>query len=65
MQVQVVDYTSDDAPQRFVKSLRETGFGVLINHPIKQSLVESIYKNWANFFNNSAPVISFVLFAKL
>lgn len=53
MQVQVVDYTSDDAPQRFVKSLRETGFGVLINHPIKQSLVESIYKNWAKFFNNS------------
>jgi len=53
MQVQVVDYNSEDAPQRFVKSLRETGFGVLINHPIKQSLVESIYKNWASFFNNS------------
>jgi len=53
MQVQVVDYNSEDAPQRFVQSLRETGFGVLINHPIKQSLVESIYKNWANFFNSS------------
>lgn len=52
MKVQVVDYSADDAPQRFVKSLRETGFGVLINHPIKQSMVESIYKNWDIFFNS-------------
>jgi len=53
MQVQVVDYTAADAPQRFVKSLRETGFGVLINHPIQQSLVESIYNNWYEFFSNN------------
>ncbi|NQY65456.1 MAG: isopenicillin N synthase family oxygenase [Alteromonadaceae bacterium] len=51
MQVQVVDYTAKDAPERFVQSLRETGFGVLINHPIKQELVESIYKNWHSFFS--------------
>ena len=53
MQVQVIDYKSADAPQQFVQSLRDTGFGVLTNHPIKQSLVESIYKNWACFFNSS------------
>ncbi|QBG35389.1 2OG-Fe(II) oxygenase family protein [Litorilituus sediminis] len=51
MQVQVVDYTAKDAPEKFVQSLRETGFGVLINHPVKQDLVESIYKNWQSFFN--------------
>ncbi|WP_448213620.1 2OG-Fe(II) oxygenase family protein [Colwellia sp. MEBiC06753] len=50
MQVQVVDYQSPDAPKQFVKSLRETGFGVLINHPIQQELVESIYNNWYQFF---------------
>ena len=50
MQVQVVDYQSPDAPEQFVKSLRETGFGVLTNHPIKQEIVESIYKNWYEFF---------------
>ena len=50
MQVQVVDYTAEDAPQKFVESLRTTGFGVLVNHPIQQSLVESIYKNWHEFF---------------
>jgi len=52
MSLPVVDYTAKNAPQQFVKSLRETGFGVLTNHPIKQSLVESIYKNWQGFFNN-------------
>ncbi len=39
MQVQVVDYSAPDAAEKFVKSLHETGFGVLINHPVKQSLV--------------------------
>jgi len=50
MEVQVVDYNAADAPQRFVESLHETGFGVLINHPIKKELVESIYQNWQAFF---------------
>ena len=52
MQVQVVDYRASDAPQKFVESLRNTGFGVLTNHPIQQSLVESIYHNWQTFFNS-------------
>jgi isopenicillin N synthase-like dioxygenase len=52
MSLPVVDYTAKDAPQRFVQSLRETGFGVLINHPIPQSLVNSIYQNWQTFFNS-------------
>ena len=52
MSLPIVDYTAKDASQQFVKSLRETGFGVLTNHPIKQSLVESIYHNWQVFFNS-------------
>lgn len=54
MDVQVVDYTVTDAPQKFVESLRETGFAVLTNHPIQQQLVESIYKNWLEFFNSES-----------
>lgn len=50
MPIEVIDYLSADAPERFVKSLHSTGFGVLVNHPIKQELVESIYQNWLNFF---------------
>lgn len=52
MSLPVVDYTAKDAPEQFVKSLKETGFGVLTNHPIQQSLVESIYHNWQIFFNS-------------
>lgn len=50
MKLETVDYRADDAAQQFVNSLRETGFGVLKNHPIPQELVESIYENWYQFF---------------
>ncbi|WP_240922924.1 2-oxoglutarate and iron-dependent oxygenase domain-containing protein, partial [Pseudoalteromonas sp. Z1A6] len=52
MQLPTVDYKAPDAAAHFVESLRNTGFGVLKNHPIPQSLVESIYKNWQDFFNS-------------
>ena len=52
MTLSVVDYTAPNAPEEFVKSLKATGFGVLTNHPIKQSIVESIYLNWQEFFNS-------------
>ncbi|MBT0585926.1 isopenicillin N synthase family dioxygenase [Alteromonas oceanisediminis] len=46
-----VDYTADNAKQAFVESLRETGFGVLKNHPIQQSAVADIYSTWQRYFN--------------
>jgi len=52
MILEAVDYQSPTAAQDFVKSLRETGFGVLKNHPIRQQLVSDIYKNWHDFFNS-------------
>ncbi|MDN3695757.1 MULTISPECIES: isopenicillin N synthase family dioxygenase [Vibrio] len=52
MKLETVDYLADDAAEQFVKSLRETGFGVLKNHPIPKELVESIYENWQTFFNS-------------
>src|SRR5574343_1392011 len=51
MEVQVVDYRAPDAAERFTRSLHETGFGVLVNHPIPQTLVEKIYADWLGFFN--------------
>ncbi|MEC5205998.1 MULTISPECIES: 2OG-Fe(II) oxygenase family protein [Vogesella] len=50
MNVRVVDYRAPDAAEQFTRSLHETGFGVLVNHPIPQDLVESIYRNWLAFF---------------
>ncbi|MCV2363794.1 isopenicillin N synthase family oxygenase [Paucibacter sp. DJ1R-11] len=51
MQVRVVDYRAADAAEAFTRSLHETGFGVLVNHPIQQELVEKIYTDWLAFFN--------------
>lgn len=50
MKLETIDYRAPDAAAKFVASLRETGFGVLSNHPIQQSLVEDIYAQWYAFF---------------
>lgn len=52
MKLEAVDYQAPDADKRFVESLRETGFGVLKNHPIQQSRVAAIYDNWQQFFDS-------------
>lgn len=51
MQVKVVDYCAADAAEQFTRSLHETGFGVLVNHPLRQALVEKIYADWLAFFD--------------
>ncbi len=52
MKLETIDYRAADAAERFVESLRSTGFGVLRNHPISQQLVQDIYRDWQNFFNS-------------
>lgn len=52
MAISVVDYCSPTAAADFAASLHETGFGVLINHPIPESLVRNIFERWLDFFQN-------------
>lgn len=52
MELVAVDYQAENAAELFTKSLRETGFGVLKNHPIEKSAVQSIYDNWQVFFDS-------------
>ena len=52
MQVAVVDFQDPQAPEQFTRSLRETGFGVIVNHPLPQALVEQIYAEWLAFFES-------------
>ena len=54
MHLPVVDFQSPTAPQDFCKSLHETGFGVLKNHPLDQAMVEGIYAEWLAFFKTEA-----------
>ncbi len=51
--LEAVDYHSPDAEARFVESLRQTGFGVLSNHPLDEAVVTSIYDRWREFFNSA------------
>ena len=54
MHLPIVDYRSPTAAQDFCRSLHETGFGVLRNHPLDQTLVEGIYAEWLGFFKSDA-----------
>lgn len=51
--IEAVDYQAPDAQARFVQSLKDTGFGVLKNHPIPKDLVSSIYANWKQFYDSA------------
>ncbi len=54
MQVAKISYNDKNAPAVFTQSLKETGFGVIIDHPIKPELIESVYKEWKIFFNSDS-----------
>ena len=52
MDVAVVDYRSATAARDFTTSLRETGFAVLVNHPIDYSMVQRLQNEWLDFFRS-------------
>lgn len=52
MKVQTIDLDSSNAGDKFVRSLHETGFAVLRNHPIPQTLLEKLYRDWLAFFSS-------------
>lgn len=52
MHVMTVDYHSQNAPEMFCKSLKETGFGVLSNHPVSKELIFNVYQIWEDFFKS-------------
>lgn len=52
MHVLKIDYTEPHAAKLFSKSLEQTGFAVLENHPVNDKLIDSIYQEWISFFNS-------------
>ena len=54
MQVAKISYNDKNAPVTFTKSLKETGFGVIIDHPINTELIDNVYKEWEEFFNSDS-----------
>ena len=54
MNVQTVDYQDKNAQTALATSLRETGFAVLVNHPITPERIDMAYHDWADFFASDA-----------
>jgi isopenicillin N synthase-like dioxygenase len=54
MLITPVDFTSPTAAKDFTESLHNTGFGVLTNHPLSQTLVNTVYAEWYAFFQSEA-----------
>ena len=51
-QIDIIDFTKENAKNKFVTSLKNTGFAVLNNHQIDINLINTVYSEWANFFNS-------------
>ena len=54
--IRTVAYTSPDAPAAFTRSLRETGFAVLTDHPIDAERIAAIYGAWKGFFESNTKM---------
>ena len=52
--IATLSYTDAAAPAEFARSLHETGFAVLRDHPIGPERIASIYEAWGRFFNSDA-----------
>ena len=50
MNVRKVNYKDQNAAHEFTRSLRQTGFSVLTDHPVDMNLIETVYSEWADFF---------------
>lgn len=53
MNVLSVRYRNNrEAPLQFISSIRDTGFAVITDHPISQTLVSEVFAEWKAFFES-------------
>lgn len=53
-EIRTVSFTSPGGPAEFARSLRETGFAVLTDHPIAPERIEATYAAWGGFFASAS-----------
>lgn len=51
-QVVTADFRAPNAPETFVQSLVQTGFGVVSHHPIAFDLIDKMFSEWNEFFES-------------
>lgn len=52
MNIQIVDFHDAKSPTPFTQSLKQTGFGIVNNHPIDLGLIDQVFKAWFEFFKS-------------
>lgn len=52
--LEAVDFKSANAAQEFSAFVRNTGFGIIKNHPIDPQLIQDIYTEWNDFFHDES-----------
>jgi isopenicillin N synthase-like dioxygenase len=48
-----VNFNNSDAADTFVCVLKEAGFGVIQNHPIRAELIQEVHEGWGTFFDST------------
>lgn len=54
MKNNIIDMNLSESKFYFSNALHENGYVILINHPIKISLIEKTYSEWKNFFSSES-----------
>lgn len=52
MEILKVNFQEPQASQKFTRSLKETGFGVITNHGIEPGLITEVYEEWIRYFSS-------------
>lgn len=51
--IQTISFLDPAGPQAFVRSLHETGFAVIRDHPITAARIDATYKKWGSWFKGT------------
>ena len=54
LDILTINYNNSDADRLFEKSLKNTGFAVIKDHPIDKDLIGEVYKEWENYFSSES-----------
>jgi len=52
--VLAISYNDPDAGKLFSKSLHETGFAILKDHPVERTAIDNMYTTWSSYFTDDA-----------
>lgn len=54
--VATVDYQSPEASKQFARALSESGFAIIINHPIASAKFDAFYAAWKGFYDSDNKI---------